>query len=217
MKLTPGQGYVALHPIDEDREMSYEDNGDACRTFSKIGLFIALLSFLVVTVTRYAENSSLVHSGISRLRTSPKPALVGPHHVPGWTPVYGDDLFPHHAHAEPVKNDMGGEIIRRHYVTPGPLHGSPKDTLEGRIHPPVTPTKAFQWPGYEARHHKNVIRHKVPEARHRDAPSLISEQPSDSSDSIKGTPLDAAVEAEIEESIAEEGEDVVVEGEQVEP
>jgi hypothetical protein len=232
IKMTPRQGYVALHPIDEDREMAYEDNGDACRTLSKIGLCVALLSLLVVGVSRFGANNPLVNIiGNSQLRAPPKPALAGPHRVPGWEPHHGDALFPpHHPHAEKtVKHHQGGEIIKHYNGPPGPLHDfhhnqkdGPEYTLDGRIHPPVAPMKAFHWPGFEAAwHKKNVIRHKVPEARHHDAPSPRSERkrpPSDFSDSIEDMPQDAVdmVKAEIKETLAEELEDVVVEEEQVE-
>jgi hypothetical protein len=222
MKLAPGKGYVALHPIDEDREieMSYDDNANACTTFSKIGLLVSLLSLLGVIVSHCVENNPLVYIGESKLRDPPKPALDGPHHVPGWEPLHGDGLFPHHPHAEPVKNDKGGKIITHHYDPPGPLHDGPEDSLEGRIDPPVAPMRAFHWPGLETRHHKNVIRHNVPGARHRDTPSLrskLKQPPHDILDSIKDTPQDVTdiVETEIKETFGEEEEDAVVEKGQV--
>jgi hypothetical protein len=218
MKLTPEQGYIALHPIDEDREMSYEDTGNTCRTFSKIGLCVALLSLFIVIVPCCMDDNHLADIGISQLRAPSNPALVGPHHVPGWDPHHGDALLPHHPHAEPVKNDKGGQIITHHYDPPGPLLGGPKDTIEGRIHPPVAPTKAYHWSGFEARHYNDAVRHKVPKARRHDAPSQGSKRtqlPSDLSDSIEGMPQDSVVQAEIEESLAEEEGDVVAEEEQV--
>lgn len=181
-----GPHYVALHGIDEDHEMPYDDHlgTSMCKSVSMICLCAAVLSLLLVSVSHNGEHHRLHEYSHFRAH-KPEHALAGPHRVPGWEPVHGD----------------------LHYD----FHHTPKigEADHGVIRHPMPPINGSPYPGFKPKR-----RHRVPQGRHQASPESTSEDMplSDSSDSIQDIwgwdssedmPEDSIdmVEAEIEEAL----------------